>query len=70
MFKITQKQVGNGIGTLIAGIWIPMLLDAIRGKRVGRGGPRLGRGGPRIGSAPNIGTWERGKIIKSKEQVY
>ena len=49
LFKITQKQVGNGIGSIIASIGIPMILDAIRGKGVGRGGPRIGKGGPRIG---------------------
>ena len=69
LFKITQKQVGNGIGSIIASIGIPMILDAIRGKRVGRGGPRMGKasggGGPRIGPPmappPYIGTWGRGK---------
>ena len=25
LFKITQKQVGNGIGTLLASIGIPMM---------------------------------------------
>ena len=65
LFKITQKQVGNGIGSIIASVAIPMILDAIRGKGVaqaarrasgsgvGRGGPRIrkagGGGGPRIG---------------------
>ena len=65
MFKITQKQVGNGIGTILASIGIPMLLDAIRGKGVGRGGPRIGKvsgqGGPQIGlpmnPPPFIGNW-------------
>ena len=75
LFKITQKQVGNGIGSIIASIAIPMILDAIRGKGqasgcgVGRGGPRIGlsRGGagPRIGPPmappPFIGTWGKGR---------
>ena len=65
LFKITQKQVGNGIGSIIASIAIPMILDAIKGKGVGRGGPRMGKGGPRIGMPmappPFIGTWGRGK---------
>ena len=69
LFKITQKQVGNGIGSILASIAIPMVLDAIRGKGVGRGGPRMGKasggGGPRIGPPmappPYIGTWGRGK---------
>ena len=45
-----------------------LILDAIRGKGVGRGsGPRIGKasggGGPRIGMAPPpfIGTWGRRK---------
>ena len=62
MFKITQKQVGNGIGTLIASIGIPMILDAIKGRG---GGPRIGKmsggAGPRIGMPMNpppfIGNW-------------
>ncbi len=53
LFRLTQKQVGNGIGSIIASIAIPMILDAIKGKGVGRGGPRMGRasggGGTRIG---------------------
>ena len=65
LFKITQKQIGDGIGSIIASIGIPMILDAIRG----RGGPRIGKasggGGPRIGPLmtppPFIGTWGRGK---------
>ena len=69
LFKITQKQVGNGIGSIHASIAIPMVLDAIRGKGVGRRGPRMGKasggGGPRIGPPmapfPYIGTWGRGK---------
>ena len=35
MFKITQKQVGNGIGSILASIGIPMIIDALRGKGVG-----------------------------------
>ena len=69
LFKITQGQVGNGIGSIIASIAIPMVLDAIKGKGVGRGGPRMGRasggGGPRIGMPippPFIGTWPSGEV--------
>ena len=75
LFKITQKQVGNGIGTILASIGIPMILDAIKGKGVGRGGPRIGKmsgqGGPRIGMYPPpfIGNWPstsgRGKKKKT-----
>ena len=65
LFKITQKQVGNGIGTILASIGIPMILDAIRGKGVGRGGPRIGKisggAGPRIDMPmyppPLISNW-------------
>ena len=73
LFRLTQKQVGNGIGSILASIAIPMVLDAIRGKGVGRGGPRMGKasggGGPLIGRPmappPYIGTWGRGKKIKA-----
>ena len=77
LFKITQKQVGNGIGTILASIGIPMILDAIKGRGGaqsprpgyrGRGGPRMGKSGgagPRIGMPmyppPYIGTWGKGK---------
>ena len=77
LFKITQKQVGNGIGTILASIGIPMILDAIKG----RGGPRMGKtggAGPRIGPPmappPFIGTWPStrgyGKKKRPKEKVY
>ena len=65
LFKITQKQVGNGIGSILASIGIPMIIDALRGKGVGRGGPRLnksGGGGPRVskmsgGAGPRVGMY-------------
>ena len=66
LFKITQKQVGNGIGTILASIGIPMILDAFKGRGIGKGGgPRIGKmsggAGPRIGMPmyppPYIGTW-------------
>ena len=69
LFKLTQKQVGNGIGSIIASIGIPMILDAIKG----RGGPRIGysRGGagPRIGSPPFIGNWGKGKKKRPEGKV-
>ena len=68
LFRLTQKQVGNGIGSIIASIGIPMILDAIRGKGVGRGGPRVGKGGPRIGPPPFIGTWSSGRGKKKKDR--
>ena len=63
LFKITQKQVGNGIGTILASIGLPLIIDAIKG----RGGPRIGKvsggAGPQIGLPPPfIGNWRgRGK---------
>ena len=69
LFKLTQKQVGSGIGTLLASIGIPMIIDALKGGSIkGKGGVRMGQsdggGGPRIGMPmappPFIGTWGRG----------
>ena len=75
MFKVTNKQVGNGIGSILASIGIPMIIDALRGKGVGRGGgPRIGKisggAGPRVGLPPPfIGNWPstsgRGKKKKN-----
>ena len=62
LFKITQKQVGNGIGTILASIGIPLVLDALKG----RGAPRMGRGkrggaAVRIGAPPPfLGSWGKG----------
>ena len=79
LFKITPGQVGNGIGTILASIGLPLIIDAIRGKGVGRGGPRIGKmsgGGPRIGAMnppPFIGNWPsttgRGKKKRPKIKV-
>ena len=75
LFKITQKQVGNGIGTILTSIGIPMILDSFKGRGVGRDEPRMGKtggAGPRIGMSmyppPYIGTWSRGKKKKTKGQ--
>jgi len=69
-FRVTGKEVGNGIGTLLTSIGIPLAVDVAK-KLTGRGmrggaSMRIGsRGGgsPRIGRPPpSIGTWEgRGK---------
>ena len=69
LFKITQKQVGNGIGSILASIGIPIVLDAIKGM-TGRGAPRMGRGrrrrggggaAARIGAPPPfLGSWGKG----------
>ena len=55
LFKITQKQVGNGIGSILASIGIPIVLDAIEGM-TGKGAPRMGRGRRRGGAAARIGA--------------
>ena len=74
LFKITQKQVDNGIGTILASIGISMIMDAIRGMS-GRGGPRMGKtggAGSRMGMPmyppPYIGTWGKGKKKKTRGQ--
>ena len=63
LFKITQKRVGNGMGTVLASIGIPIVLDALKGL-TGRGAVRMGsRGGAaaRIGAPPPfLGSWGRG----------
>jgi len=61
-FRVTGKQVGNGIGALLASIGIP--LKTLTGKGVtGGSSMRIGKGSPRIGRPPPfIGSWEgRGK---------
>ena len=57
LFKITQKQVGNGIGTVLASIGIPIVLDALKGI-TGGSAVRMGRGrrGRRGGAAVRIGA--------------
>ena len=67
LFKITQKQVGNGIGTVLASIGIPLVLDALKGLR-GGAAVRMGRGkggaAVRIGGPstipPFLGSWGKG----------
>ena len=72
-FRVTKKQVGNGIGTILASIGIPLVIDAVK-KLSGGSSVRIGssRGGasPRIGRPPPFrGSWEgRGK--KKKARVY
>ena len=69
LFRINQKQVGNGIGTLLASMGIPLLIDAFKGgSGVRMGGPgSSGSGSPRIGMPPPyIGTWGRGKKKSGK----
>ena len=66
-FRVTQKQVGNGIGTILASTGIPLAIDAIKGLtgRGVRGGSAVRMGSSRGGAAPRIGTWKgRGKKKK------
>ena len=62
LFKITQKQVGNGIGTVLASIGISLVLDALKGLR-GGSAVRMGRGkggaAVRMGP-PFLGSWGKG----------
>ena len=68
LFKITQKQVGNRIGTVLASIGIPVVLDALKGitggsaVRMGRGrSGRRGGAAVRIGAPPPfLGSWGKG----------
>ena len=71
-FRVTQKQVGNGVGTILASIGIPLVIDAVK-KLTGGSAVRMGskgRGSPRIGRPPPfIGNWEgRGKKKKKKKK--
>ena len=71
LFKLTQRQVGSGIGTLLASIGIPMIIDALKGGSIKGGALRMG--GPRsnggaavrigmpMAPPPFIGTWGRGR---------
>ena len=68
LFRLTQRQVGSGIGTLLASIGIPMIIDALKGGSIKGGNPRMG--GPRsnggaavmpMAPPPFIGTWGRGR---------
>ena len=75
LFRLTQRQVGSGIGTLLASIGIPMIIDALKGGSIKGGAPRMG--GPRsnggaavrigpMAPPPFIGKWGRGKKKKPK----
>ena len=76
--KPTKKQSGGFLGTLLASIGVPLILNALTGK-TGSGAPRIGtskkkggKGAPRIGAyrqpPPFIGTWDSpvGMGIKKK----
>ena len=77
VIKPTKTQSGGFLGTLLASIGIPMILNALTGK----GAPKIGlpippqkggRGAPRMGMynpPPYIGTWDKqaGMGTKKKE---
>ena len=78
--KPTKTQSGGFLGTLLASIGVPLLLNALTGK-TGSGAPRIGsretkagEGAPRIGvyrrPPPFIGTWDNpvGGRIKKRLQ--
>jgi len=71
-FRVTGKQVGNGIGALLASIGIPLAIEAVK-KLKGGSSMRIGKSSPRIGRPPPfIGGWEgRGKkkIIKFHKDI-
>ena len=68
--KPTKTQLGNGFGTILASIGIPLAIELAK-KITGKGAPRLGRstgkqdghGAPRLGvyqsPPPFVGTWEQ-----------
>jgi len=73
-FKVTNKQVENGVGALLASIGIPLAIEAVK-KLTGKGtrggsSMRIRTGSPRIGKPPPlIGTWQgRGKKKSLKGQ--
>ena len=79
-FRVTKKLVGNGIGTILASIGIPLVIDAVKklsggsSVRIGssRGGasPRIGRPPPFIGSWEGRGKKERpGSTIRKKQSI-
>ena len=68
--KPTKTQLGNGFGTILASLGIPLAIELVK-KITGKGAPRLGRstgkqdghGAPRLGMyqppPPFTGTWEQ-----------
>ena len=77
VIKPTKTQSGGFLGTLLASIGIPMILNALTGKGAPKIGlpippPQGGRGAPRMGMynpPPFIGTWgkQAGMGTKKKE---
>ena len=60
--KPTKTQSGGFLGTLLASIGVPLILNALTGKGAPRiGSSRGGKGAPRIGAIPPpfFGTWDQ-----------
>ena len=60
-FRVTNKQVGNGVGALLASIGIPLAIEAVK-KLTGKGtregsSMRIGKGSPRIGRKTSSIYW-------------
>ena len=83
VIKPTKTQSGGFLGTLLASIGIPMILNALTGKGAPKIGlpPQGGRGAPRMGMynpPPFIGTWgkqagmgiKKSPPKKGREKVY
>ena len=77
VIKPTKTQSGGFLGTLLASIGVPMILNALTGKGAPKIGlpippPQGGRGAPRMGMynpPPFIGTWDKfGMGIKKSPQ--
>ena len=78
--KPTKTQSGGFLGTLLASIGIPMLLNALTGK-TGSGAPQVGappfpkqagKGAPRIGlyqPPPFFGTWDNQVGMGNKKKT-
>ena len=83
VIKPTKTQSGGFLGTLLASIGIPLVLNALTGKGAPQIGtpPKGGSGAPRMGAynpPPFIGSWpktqagmgKKKKQPKKKEKVY
>ena len=76
----TKTQSGGFLGTLLASIGVPLLLNALTGKtgsgasRIGTSKKKGGKGAPRIGAyrqpPPFIGTWDSPVGIGIKKKDY
>ena len=76
VIKPTKTQSGGFLGTLLASIGIPMILNALTGKGTPKIGlpippPKGGRGAPRMGlhrPPPFIGSWDKQSGMGKKKE--